>query len=191
MSLSASRERSHSENQLVDAVVAALHANHFGVLSTVDGVETHSAGVSYGFLIDDRGAAVYVITRRHLRKTRNIARNPNVSLVIPIPRRWLWFVPPATIQLHGRAEILDWTDETGLQIFRTFWIGRRILRAYRQSHDRGETRICFLRIVLDPVVTTYMVGSSISTASRRMESAAAKVVLPSRYGSELGVAAGI
>ena len=98
------------------------------------------------------------MTRRHLQKARNIAANPAVSLVVPLMRRLLWFLPPPTIQLRGRAEILDWTDEDGTDVFSHFWMGRRILEAYRASHRRGETRICFLRITPDPVVNTYMVG---------------------------------
>jgi hypothetical protein len=82
---------------------------------------------------------IYVMTRKHLLKARNIAENPNVSLVVPLTRRFLWFLPPPTIQLHGQAEIVDWTDEEGTDVFRRFWMGRRILKAYRESHCRGET----------------------------------------------------
>ena len=81
-------------------------------------------------------------------------------------------------QLHGRAEILDWTDEEGTDVFRRFWLGRRILEAYQASHRRGETRICFLRITPDPLVSTYMVGCRVWELRRRMESGAGKVVIP-------------
>jgi hypothetical protein len=57
-------------------------------------------------------------------------------------------------------------------------MGRRILEAYRASHRRGETRICFLRIMPEPVVSTYMVGYHIWEVRRRMESGAGKVVIP-------------
>jgi len=86
--------------------------------------------------------------------------------------------PPPTIQLQGRAEIVDWTDEEGTDVFRRFWMGRRILRAYQESHRRGETRICFLKITPDPVVRTYMLGYRIWELRKRMESGAAKVVNP-------------
>ena len=123
------------------------------------------------------------MTRRHLQKARNIARDPHVSLVVPLTRRLLWFLPPPTIQLHGRAEIVDWTDEAGTDVFRRFWMGRRILEAYHESHRRGETRICFLKITPDPVVSTYMVGCGIWELRTRMESGAAKVVIPPEYRS--------
>ena len=77
----------------------------------------------------------------------------------------LWFLPPPTIQLHGQAQIVDWTDEEGTDVFRRFWMGRRILKAYRESHRRGETRICFLKITPDPVVYTTVSGSPSKSAS--------------------------
>jgi hypothetical protein len=121
---------------------------------------------------------IYVMTRKHLLKARNIAQNPHVSLVVPLTRRLLWFLPPPTIQLHGVAEILDWSDEEGTGVFRSFWMGPRILKGYKDFQDRGETRICFLKITPDPVIHTYMVGASIWQVRRRMESGAAKVVDP-------------
>ena len=163
----------------LELVLSQLRVQHFAALATVgdDGIP-HSAGVSYGVSAPGDGLAIYVMTRRHLLKARNIARNPRVSLVVPVARRLLWFLPPATIQIHGRAEILDWTDEAGTHVFERFWLGRRILAAYRKSHDRGETRICFLRITPDPVVRTYMVGYGIWEVSRHMEAAAARVAIP-------------
>ena len=160
-------------------VLAALRGHNFAVLSTVDGAGApDSAGVNYGVSPLGRDLALYVMTRRHLKKARNIARNPSVSLVVPLPRRLFGFVPPATIQLRGRAEILDWTDAEGTAVFRRFWMGRRILAAYEQSRRRGETRVCFLRITLDPVIHTYAVGYSVWEMRRRMESAAATVRIP-------------
>jgi hypothetical protein len=87
--------------------------------------------------------------------------------------------------LRGRAEILDWTDEAGTDVFRQFWIGRRILELYQASYRRGETRICFLKIIPEPVVSTYMVGYGIWELRKRMESGAAKVVIPPAYRSSV------
>lgn len=134
--------------------------------------------MNYGVSEPGRDLAIYVMTRRHLQKARNVAANPAVSLVVPLMRRLLWFPPPPTIQLHGRAEILDWTDKGGTDVFRRFWMGRRILEAYRAVHRRGETRICFFRITPDPLVSTYMVGYHIWELRRRMESGTGRVVIP-------------
>ena len=173
-----------------DLVLRELRAHNFAVLATVDGDGApDSAGVTYGVSAPGRDLALYVMTRRHLKKTRNIARNPRVALVIPLPRRLLRFVPPATIQLRGRAEILDWTDEEGTNVFQRFWMGRRILAAYEKSRKLGETRVCFLKITLDPVIHTYAVGHSAWDLRRRMESAGATVLIPAEpQASRSGVA---
>lgn len=160
-------------------VLAKLRRQHFVVLSTSDADgRSYSAGVTYGLSGSDGDIRFFVMTRRHLRKARNIAQNPAVSLVVPLTRRLLWFLPPPTIQVHGHAEILDWRDATGVDTFRRFWLGRRILKAYETSHRRGEQRICFLVITPDPVITTYMVGSNVLRLVNRMESGAATVVIP-------------
>jgi nitroimidazol reductase NimA-like FMN-containing flavoprotein (pyridoxamine 5'-phosphate oxidase superfamily) len=163
----------------LDQVLAELRKQHFAVLSTADDEGTpHSAGVNYGMSAAGARIALYVMTRRHLRKTRNIARNPQVSLVVPVTRRLLSFLPPATIQVHGRAEILDWTDSEGTEVFTGFWVGRRILDAYRESNRRGETRICFLKITPDPIISTYMLGVSVWELRSRMEKGIGKVTIP-------------
>jgi general stress protein 26 len=170
----------------LELVLKELRRCHFAVLSTVDkeGI-SHSAGVNYGVSRPGDELAIYVMTRRHLQKARDIALNPNVSLVILVPRLLLFFLPPATIQLRGRAQILDETDKVGTDVFSQFWIGRRILDAYEQSRRRGETRICFLKITPDPVIRTYMVGYNIWEIKRRMESGAGKVVIrPEQFHSD-------
>lgn len=154
-----------------------MRGQHFAVLSTSDTPgRPASAGVTYG--LTRSGAVMYVMTRRHLQKARNIAVNADVSLVIPVARKLLWPVPPATIQLGGSAEIREWTDTEGTQVFSGFLLGRQILASYRELHRRGESRICFLRIDLDPVIRTYLLGTSIWQARRNMESASAKAMRP-------------
>lgn len=151
-----------------------LRRQHFAVLASSDATgRPAAAGVSYG--LAPSGAVIYVMTRRHLQKARNIAANPEVSLVVPLPRLLLLAVPPATIQLRGRAATLDWKHAEGRAVFSSFWLGRRIIKSYEQLHRRGESRICFLRVDLDPVIRTYMVGTSIWRVRSRMESGAATV----------------
>lgn len=166
-----------------ELVLKHLRKRNFAVLSTSDERSVpHSAGVNYGVSAAGRDLVIYVMTRRHLLKARNIAQNPSVSLVVPLTRRFLRFLPPPTIQLHGQAEIVDWTDQEGTDVFKRFWMGRRILEGYQKSQRRGETRMCFLKITPDPVIHTYMVGSSIWQVRKRMESGAAKVVNPREFG---------
>ena len=159
-------------------VTKQIRRQHFAVLSTVgrDGAP-HSAGVSYGSTRAGDPFALYVMTRRHLLKARNIASDPRVSMVIPIPRTALTFLPPATIQLHGRAELLNWDDAAGTGVFEKFWMGRRILQGYRRAREDGETRVCFVKIIPDPKVHTYMVGYRIWELRRNMEAGSGNVTL--------------
>ena len=66
-------------------------------------------------------------------------------------------------------------------------MGRQILRAYDRSRRRGETRVCFVRIALDPEVRTYMVGRGVLEVRRRMESGAGRVLLPTRPAVPCGL----
>src|SRR5262245_17532095 len=59
-----------------DIILKELRWRHFAVLATVDAQgRPHAVGVAYGVAAD--GTALYVMTRRHLKKARNIAANPN------------------------------------------------------------------------------------------------------------------
>ena len=134
--------RARADRVTAERLLAELRAHDLAVLATADEAgQPHAAGVTYGVSPPGRDLALYVMTRRHLTKARDIAQNPRVALVVPLPRRLLWFVPPATIQLRGRAEMLDWSDPEGTEVFRRSWLGRRILAAYAQSRRRGETRV--------------------------------------------------
>jgi len=159
-------------------MIGQIRREHFAVLSTAgrDGAP-HCAGVSYGCTARGESFAVYVMTRRHLLKARNIESDPRVSLVIPVPRPVLTFLPPATIQLHGRAQLLDWDDRAGTAVFESFWLGRRILSEYQAAREAGENRVCFVRIVPSPSVRSYLVGTRLWEMGRKMEAATAQVIL--------------
>lgn len=159
------------------AVLRILRRQHFAVLATADAAgQPASAGVTYA--LAPSGTVLYVMTRRHLQKARNIATNNKVSLVIPLPRRMVGLIPPATIQLHGEASILDWTDTDARAVFSSFLLGRQIIKSYEAQHARGESRICFLHIELAREIRTYMVGKSIWQIRSNMESGAATVTRP-------------
>ncbi len=88
---------------------------------------------------------------------------------MPVRRWFLWFLPPATIQVRGRAEILEATDAEGRAVFQRFWLGRRILKAYDAMERGGETRICFLKVTPQPLIHSYMVGTTVLGLLRNME----------------------
>jgi hypothetical protein len=160
-------------------ILRQLRRHHFAVLSTV-GRSGHaqSAGVSYGVSAAGAPFALYVMSRTHLQKARNISWNPSVSLVIPLPRRVLWFLPSPTLHVRGQAEIFDWTDPVGTAVFQQFWLGQRILAGYQAAARKGETRICFIKITPDPVISTYMVGTSLWRLLGDMEAGAGTARIP-------------
>jgi hypothetical protein len=174
-------QRAPTRHQLTfDVILKELRGRHFAVLATVDAQgRPHAVGVAYGVAPD--GTALYVMTRRHLKKARNIAANPNVGLVVPLTRRLLWFLPPPCIQFQGTAEILDRRDADGIETFQAFPTGRVILNLYAAAERRGETRVCFLRITPGPVISTYAVGQPIWSLIRRMEGGAETVEVPGAY----------
>lgn len=174
-------QSTRNDHQLTfDTLLKELRQRHFAVLSTVDGQgRPHAVGVEYGVAPD--GTAIYVMTRRHLKKARNIAANPHVALVVPLTRRLLWFLPPPCIQFQGTAEIVDRADAGGAETFKRFPVGRVILGMYEAAERRGETRVCFLRITPGPDVFAYAVGHSIWALIRRMEAGTAKVAVPAAY----------
>jgi hypothetical protein len=79
--------------------------------------------------------------------------------------------------LHGRAELLDWNDGAGTGVFERFWMGRRILEGYRRAPEHDERRVCFVKIIPDPQVRTYMVGYRIWELRSNMERGSARVTL--------------
>ncbi|HEV8194515.1 MAG TPA: pyridoxamine 5'-phosphate oxidase family protein [Ktedonobacterales bacterium] len=168
-----------SRTLLFGLVLRQLRRQHFAVLSTVGpSGQAQSAGVSFGVSAPGPPLTLYVMSRTHLQKARNVAQNPSVSLVVPLPRRLLWFLPPPTIHLRGRAELLAWTDAVGTAAFQQFWLGRRILAGYQAAAREGETRICFIKITPDPVISTYMVGTSLWRLLGDMEAGAGTARIP-------------
>ena len=64
-----------------ELVLSHLRKRDFAVLSTISkGGKPHSVGVNYGVSEHGRAFVIYVMTRKHLQKARNIAENPNISL---------------------------------------------------------------------------------------------------------------
>jgi nitroimidazol reductase NimA-like FMN-containing flavoprotein (pyridoxamine 5'-phosphate oxidase superfamily) len=152
-----------------------LRKRTFAVLSTVSRTgRAQSSGVLYGVSPPGAPFGIYVISGRNHAKVRNIAANPNVSLIVPLFRRVLCFVPPACIQIHGTAEVLEATDELAQQTFRTSYALRTI--PYLDSANHGNA--CFVRIQPDPLINTYGVGFSARQFRKHWADAGARVHIP-------------
>jgi nitroimidazol reductase NimA-like FMN-containing flavoprotein (pyridoxamine 5'-phosphate oxidase superfamily) len=136
--------------------------------------------VAYCASAAGRALALYVVSDAGTKKVRNIARNPNVSFVIPIPRALLTMAPMSCIQFQGKARILPADDEGATQSLNSTRIGRMMLEMARgmSSVETGEKPIRFIMITPDPVIHTYGVGVSLMQMRRSMGRARGRITLP-------------
>ena len=161
-----------------------LKSRHFAVMATADaGGFPHAAGVVYA--VSPARPELYVMTRRHLMKARNIAANRRVAVVVPMRAGALGFLPPGCIQFQGTAELLERSHPEGVEAFRSFFVGRWILRMYEEFERRGETRVCLVRIRPGSVIFAYGVGRPIWRLVDRMEQGLARIEVPAPYRGEL------
>ena len=87
--------RARADRVTAERLLAELRAHDFAVLATADKArQPHAAGVTYGVSPPGRPLALHVMTRRHLQKARDIAQNPRVALVVPLPCRLPRARPP-------------------------------------------------------------------------------------------------
>ncbi len=164
--------------EIVDGVV---RKRNYGVLSTVSGDgRPHSVGVLYAVSARGNPFSLYIVTDLRSKKARNITRNPNVSFVVPLPRR-LGFLPPSTVQFQGTAEILPLADDKAREAFNASMILRRVLKL--QLAQKGDVSL-FIRVRPGSTVFTYGVGMSILELMKHVERAASRVQVSSSKSSE-------
>ena len=156
-------------------VETEMRRRNYGILSTVArNGRPHSTSVTYAVSARSRPLALYIVTDRRSKKARNIGRNPNVAFVVPVPRS-PGFLPPASIQFQGTAEIVPVTDETAQKAFNASFVLRMILKA--QFAQKREVSI-FVRIRPDALVFTYGVGATLFRLMKHVEGASARVEIP-------------
>jgi nitroimidazol reductase NimA-like FMN-containing flavoprotein (pyridoxamine 5'-phosphate oxidase superfamily) len=164
-----------------EKVVAELRKHSFGILGTVSkNGRPHATGVAFGASLLGKPLVLYVVTDTGTKKVRNIRRNPNVSFVIPIPRKLLTMAPMSCIQFQGRARILDSNDAEAIESLRSTRIGRMMLEMAGglSGAETGGKPTCFIMIIPDPIIHTYGVGLSLLQMRSQAGRARAKVELP-------------
>lgn len=117
------------------------------VLTTTSDDRPHAVVVLYVAV----GMNVYVNTRRASRKARNIAKNPNVSLCIPIRR--LPIGPPSSVQFAANAVLLAPEDPEIESCVRSGALAR--ITSHGELALNGS---CFVRITPTGRVNTYGLG---------------------------------
>jgi len=132
----------------------------FGILSTLnkDG-SPHSTGVLYAVSSPDSDFALYIVTSRKYKKTKNISNDPKVSFVIPFPHHFLRFVPSSTVTFYGEVEILPFEKHEELLLIFT---EKRILRMITMHlTDEEKKDYVFLKIKPSPKIHCYGLGYSL------------------------------
>jgi len=174
MSSGTVRETISSRGLTFDLVEREIRRRNFGVLSTIsDDGKPHSVGVLYGVSSRDKPFALYLMTDRRTKKARNVARNPNVSFAIPLPRRFLTFAPPNCVQFQATAEIISFKDETSRDAFSGSLVLRKTLEL-----EEAQREAVFIRIRPAHVIFTYGVGLSLFALMKNIGAASSRVEIP-------------
>jgi uncharacterized protein YhbP (UPF0306 family) len=173
------------ENSLPpEEVVAELRKHTFGIIGTVsrDG-RPHATGVAYVTSPLGKPLALYVVTDTSTKKVRNILNNPNVSFVVPIPRRLITVAPMSCIQFQGRARLLGTDDVGALETMKSTRMGRMMLGMAKRMINELTGKLCFIMITPDPVIHTYGVGLSLFQMRNSFGRARGKIELPAELGA--------
>ena len=155
-------------------IEAQLRRKTFGVLGTVnpDG-SLQSTGILYAVSPPGSAFRLYLLTERSFLKARNVARNPQVSFLVPYPHRLLPFVPASCISFPGTAEIVPLDDPEG----RAAFAANRILRMNLAEADATPDGI-LLRIRPKRSMHCYGIGIGLMRIARNPAEAGYSVEIP-------------
>ncbi len=154
---------------MLGEIEALMSRNHYCVLATVSGEgRPQSTGVIYC----SRGLDLYVFTDRHSVKAKNIERNPNVAVTIPVWGRQPFWVPPQSIQFQGVADILPADDTAAREVYRFKVLFMRVDAATFKAAG------CFLHVRPVKHINTYGVGVPRMTMARHPEEAGRRTPIP-------------
>ena len=136
---------------------------NFCILATQGRRGPHVAGVGYFA----RGLDLYILTSANTAKARNVARDSNVAVHIPVP----WPLVPAqpkSIQFRGSAEILPIDDANANEALnRGSLVMRRVFRRLLKNVNAetwGES--VWIRVHPRKRIETFMIGVPSTTIFR-------------------------
>lgn len=149
-----------------------IRKKNYGILSTIskDG-RPHSTGILYA--VSDEPFHLLLLTDKSSKKARNISRNPNVSFAIPIPRGFLRFIPPSSVQFQGKAEIIPLSEDVK-KAFSMSLVLRQTFSSAKATLDQPDGT-CFIKITPDPIIFTYALGVPVMRLIKDPGSASGKV----------------
>ena len=150
----------------IEDLAHLISKRSFCILATQDKQGPHAVGVCY--LAKD--LTLFIPTSEKTAKVRNIRRNSNVAIQIPVP--WpLIPAPPRSIQYRGAAEILAIDDNMAQGVLsKSSYVIRRVLRQLIENIDVqkwGES--IWIRVVPTGRIETFMIGVPITDVFRSPE----------------------
>lgn len=160
----------------IEFIEKKIRQKSFGIIGTVSEKGwVQSSGVLYGVSEPSDEFALYILTGKDYKKTKNITKNSHVSFVIPFPHYYFRFTPSSTIQFQAQATIVPVTDKMALHSFSK----KKILKMMIDWTDDDPNKDQYIFIKLTPVkrFICYGVGYSIFYLARNSESATYQVEL--------------
>ena len=158
-----------AESRILGEIEELMSKNHFCVLTTVTGDgRPQSTGVIYC----SKGLDIYIYTEEHSAKAKNVSRNPNVAVTIPVWGPNLFWVPPQSIQFQGVAEILPGDNPVAREAYR---FGIFLMHVDAATF---ETKGCFLHVRPLKRINTYGVGVPRMTMARHPDKANRRTPIP-------------
>jgi len=158
-----------------DFVEKQIRKKTFGILSTVSKKgRAQSTGIMYGVSPSGSKFSLYILTHRSYRKTKNLMRNPHVSLVIPFPHYCLRFVPSSCISFQGRAKVVPFNDPEAQESFKQ----KRILRTNLKAGLRMKREAVFIKIKPNRRISCFGLGIGVLMLRKHMETGSYSVAIP-------------
>ncbi len=149
----------------------------FGVLTTIDRKgRPHSTGILYGVSPPESRFALFILTGNDYVKTKNVQRNPNVSLIITYPHHYLRFVPDNYVMFRGTAELVPFDDEDGTWAFQQ----KRILRMNEDTDPTEGGGFVFIKITPEPKVFCYGIGFGLMELRKAHTEGSYSVMIPEK-----------
>ena len=147
----------------------------FGVFTNIDSKgRPHSTGVLFGIAPPQSKFALFSVVGTNHQKTKNVRRNPNVSLVVPFPHHFLRFVPDNYVMFRGTAGFTNLDDAD----FHWAFQQRRILRMSLESEEIDSENAVVIRLTPEPKVFVYGLGLSMMDLRKVHTEGSYSVIIP-------------
>jgi nitroimidazol reductase NimA-like FMN-containing flavoprotein (pyridoxamine 5'-phosphate oxidase superfamily) len=152
---------------MLEQIEKLVSRNHYCVLATAS---RDGRPLSTGVVYCSRGLDLYIYTDPQSKKARDIARNPNVAVTIPVWDRKPFWTPPRSIQFQGIAGILPADDVGANEVYQ--------FKVLFMKVSVTDAKGCFVHVRPTRRISTYGVGVPRMTMARHPEEAKRSTSVP-------------